>query len=309
MSRSDREVAFLFPGQGSQTPGMGREYMRIPETREIFEEADDILGWPLGDLCSGGSADELKRTDRVQPAMLTVSVAALRLLEQETDLRPCACLGHSLGEYTALVAAGSLEFKDALQCVQKRGEFMDAALPAGTGGMAAVLGLDPDGVERVCGPADLWVANLNAPSQVVISGRREAISSCTPGLKAAGARKVVPLQVSSAFHTPLMRPAAEQLKEVLEQVAVKAPNCAVLSNVTAEPHQDPESIRARLVEQVTSPVRWIDCVRWVLDSGVRDFIEVGPGGVLAGLNRAIDRSARTATVQQATRSNGQEKAS
>jgi [acyl-carrier-protein] S-malonyltransferase len=312
VSRSDREVAFLFPGQGSQIPGMGREYMRIPKTRRIFDEADDVLGWKLSDLCSGGAAGELKRTNRVQPAMLTVSVAALHLIEQETDLRPCACLGHSLGEYTALVAAGALEFADALRCVQSRGEFMDAALPPGTGGMAAVLGLERSQVELACaevGDGVVVVANLNAPEQVVISGHRKAIAQCTPRLKEAGARKVIELEVSSAFHSPLMRSAAERLKVVLEKVPVNPPRCPVLSNVTARPHQDPRSIRTRLVEQVTSPVRWADCVRWVLDSGVKDFIEVGPGGVLAGLNRAIDRSARTAAVQQVTRSNGQEKAS
>jgi [acyl-carrier-protein] S-malonyltransferase len=291
---------------------MGRDYMRIPDTRRVFEEADDILGWSLSRLCSDGSAQELKRTDRVQPAMLTVCVAALRLLEQETGLRPRACLGHSLGEYTALVAAGSLDFKDALQCVQRRGEFMDAVLPPRTGGMAAVLGLGRSRVESVCAEvADgmVTVANLNAPEQVVISGHRKAVARCTPGLEEAGARRVIELEVSSAFHSPLMSPAAERLREVLEQIPVDPPRCPVLSNVTARPHQDPRSIRTRLVEQVTSPVRWADCVRWVLDSGVRDFIEVGPGGVLAGLNRAIDRSARTEAVEKVTRSNGQEKAS
>jgi [acyl-carrier-protein] S-malonyltransferase len=291
---------------------MGREYLREPASSRIFEEADDILGWKLSELCSGGSAADLRRTDRAQPAVLTVSVAALRLLQERTGLRPNVCLGHSLGEYSALVAAGALEFADALRCVQSRGEFMDQALPAGTGGMAAVLGLDRDQVEQVCAEAGdgiVVVANLNAPSQVVISGHRKAVSDCTPGLKAAGARMVIDLEVSSAFHSPLMRPAAEQLKEVLEQVPVNPPNCTVLSNVTAKPHEDPRSIRTRLVEQVTSPVRWADCVRWVLDRGIKDFIEVGPGHVLAGLNRAIDRSARTAAAQKVTRSNGQEKAS
>ena len=312
MSRSDREVAFLFPGQGSQTPGMGREYLRIPETRKIFEEADDVLGWSLSGLCSDGSAAELKRTDRAQPALLTVCVAALRLLERETGLRPRACLGHSLGEYTALVAAGSLGFADALRCVQSRGEFMDQVLPEGAGGMAAVLGMERGRVEAVCaevGDGIVGVANLNAPGQVVISGHRKAIEQCTPGLKAAGARRVVELDVSSAFHSPLMRPAAERLKAVLKQVTVNPSRCPVLSNVTAKPHSDPRGIRTRLVEQVTSTVRWADCVRWVLDSGVSDFIEVGPGGVLAGLNRAIDRSARTTSVQQVVQSNGQEIAS
>ena len=312
MSRSEHEVAFLFPGQGSQTPGMGRDYLREPASRRVFEEADDILGWRLSELCSEGSAEDLRRTDRAQPAMLAVSVAALRLLQERTGLRPQVCLGHSLGEYTALVAAGALDFKDALQCVQKRGEFMDAALPGGTGGMAAVLGLERAQVESVCaevGDGIVGVANLNAPAQVVISGHRQAIERCRPGLQAAGARRVIELEVSSAFHSPLMRPAAERLRKVLKRVPVNPPGCIVLSNVTAKPHKDPRSIRTRLVEQVTSPVRWADSVRWVLDSGVSDFIEVGPGQVLAGLNRAIDRSTRTSAVQQVIRSNGQEKAS
>jgi len=178
--------------------------------------------------------------------------------------------------------------------------------------MAAVLGLRRDQVESVCaevGDGIVTVANLNAPGQVVISGHRKAIAQCTPGLKAAGARRVIELEVSSAFHSPLMSPAAERLREVLERTPVKPPRCPVLSNVTARPHQDPRSIRTRLVEQVTSPVRWADCVRWVLDSGVGDFIEVGPGEVLAGLNRAIDRSTRTAAVRKVIQSNGQEKAS
>jgi len=312
VSRFEHEVAFLFPGQGSQTPGMGQEYLREPTSRRVFEEADDILGWKLSDLCSEGSAEELKRTDRAQPAVLTVSVAALRLLQEKSGLRPRACLGHSLGEYTALVAAGALEFSDALRCVQSRGELLDRALPANTGGMAAVLGLERERVESVCagiGDGIVVVANLNAPGQVVISGHREAIARCKPGLKAAGARRVIDLDVSSAFHSPLMHPAAERLKRVLERVAVNPPRCPVLSNVTARPHGDPRSIRTRLVEQVTSPVRWAECVRWVLDSGIKDFIEVGPGDVLAGLNRAIEPSARTAAVQNLTRSNGQEKAS
>jgi [acyl-carrier-protein] S-malonyltransferase len=291
---------------------MGREYLRLPASRRVFEEADDILGWKVSELCSSGSAEELKRTDRAQPAVLTVSVAALRLLSERTGLRPGVCLGHSLGEYTALVAAGSLEFKDALQCVQKRGEFMDAVLPPRTGGMAAVLGLERGQVESACaevGDGIVVVANLNAPGQVVISGHRSAIERCKPGLQAAGARRVIDLEVSSAFHSPLMRPAADRLSKVLDQVPINPPERAVLSNVTAKPHEDPRSIRTRLVEQVTSPVRWADCVRWVLDRGVKDFIEVGPGDVLAGLNRAIDRSASTVAVRKVNRSNGQEKAS
>jgi [acyl-carrier-protein] S-malonyltransferase len=319
VSRSDREVAFLFPGQGSQIPGAGREYLRVPASRRVFEEADELLGWSVSDLCAHGSPEELAATARAQPALLTLSIAALRVLEEEAGVRPFACLGHSLGEYSALVAAGSLGFADALHCVQCRGEFMDEVLPPRTGGMAAVLGLERREVERVCrevaGDDVLGVANLNAPGQVVVSGHLDAIGRCTPGLKAAGARRVVRLKVSSAFHSPLMRPAARRLREVLDEVPVDPPRRTVLSNVTAQPHGDPESIRALLVLQVTSPVLWEDCVRWVINQGVKDFLELGPGEVLAGLNRVIDRSTRTrgvdapAAVRRLTRSIGQEKAS
>jgi [acyl-carrier-protein] S-malonyltransferase len=309
----------LFPGQGSQIPGMGREYMRVPASRRVFEEADEILGWSVSGLCADGSEEELACTSRAQPALLTVSIAALRLLEEEAEIRPFACLGHSLGEYSALVAAGSLGFADALRCVQCRGEFMDAALPAGTGGMAAVLGLDRREVEQLCresaGENALMVANLNAPGQVVVSGQVNSIERCGPLLKAAGAHRVVRLKVSSAFHSPLMRPAAERLREVLDDVFIRPPRLTVLSNVTGQPHDDPESIRALLVRQVISPVLWEDCVHWVVSRGVRDFFELGPGDVLAGLNRGIDRSTRTlgvdapSAVRRAIQSIGQEKAS
>jgi [acyl-carrier-protein] S-malonyltransferase len=319
VSPSDREVAFLFPGQGSQIPGMGREYLSLPASRRVFEEADDLLGWSVSGLCAGGSQEELACTWKVQPALLTVSIAALRVLQQRAPIRPFACLGHSLGEYSALVAAGALEFADALHCVQRRGEFMDAALPPRTGGMAAVLGLERTQVERACrqaaGEGVLGVANYNAPGQVVVSGHQEAIERCQPLLRKAGTHRLVPLRVSSAFHSSLMSSAAERLREVLDAVTINPPRWTVLSNVTAEPHGGPESIRSLLVEQVTSPVRWEDCVRWVTDRGVRDFYELGPGEVLAGLNRRIDRSTRTRTAgtppsaQQATPSIGREKAS
>ncbi len=297
---------------------MGREYLQLSASRRVFEEADDVLGWSLSSLCAEDPKEELARASKVQPAILTVSTAALRLLQERAGIRPFACLGHSLGEYSALVAAGSLSFADALRCVSRRGEFMDAVLPPGTGGMVAVLGLDRAEVEQACRRAAdgdvLVVANYNAPGQVVVSGHREAIGRCQPLLKAAGARRLVPLRVASAFHCSLMRPAADRLREVLQAVPVEPPRWTVLSNVTAEPHGDPESIRRLLVEQITSPVRWEGCVRWVIDRGVKDFYELGPGDVLAGLNRRIDRSTRTRGVgapeaAQPTRLIGREKAS
>lgn len=319
MIRSDREVAFLFPGQGSQIPGMGRDYLRVPASRAVFEEADDLLGWSVSRLCSDGSEEEFACTGKIQPALLTVSIAALRVLQERTGIRPLACLGHSLGEYSALVAAGALGFADALHCVRSRGEFMDAVLPPRTGGMSAVLGLERAEVERACreaaGDGVLGVANCNAPGQVVVSGHLDAIGRCQPLLKAAGARRLVALRVSSAFHSSLMLPAAGRLRELLDTVPVYPPRWTVLSNVTARPHEDPESIRALLVRQVTSPVFWEDCIRWVLDRGVSDFFELGPGEVLAGLNRSIDRTTRTvcigapAAAPEATRSIGRKRAS
>ncbi|MBW1873261.1 MAG: ACP S-malonyltransferase, partial [Deltaproteobacteria bacterium] len=225
-------------------------------------------------------------------ALLTMSVATYRVLDEEEGIEPVACLGHSLGEYSALVASGALDFGQALHCVAKRAEFMAAAMPPDSGGMAAILCLDRKKVEEICRLAALddvlEVANLNAPEQIVVSGHLRAIERAEPEFKKAGARRVIRLKVSAAFHTQLMRPAAEELSKVLAEVSFSKPRCPVLSNVTGMPHQESHAISDRLVEQVVSPVRWEDCLRWVLGQGVSRLVELGPGSVLTGLARRID---------------------
>ncbi len=303
-SPPDRDPAgpgpvLMFPGQGSQHVGMGQSLLDAsPAARLVFQLADEVLGWSVTDLCTKGPEQELTRTENLQPALFVVSMAALRALTSAVEPAPVAAMGHSLGEYAALVAAGAMDFSHALIAVRRRGEFMAEAVGEGEGGMAAVIGLQPEVVERICddvagdGGAVLSVANLNSPGQVVVSGHAEAIERTKAAFKEAGARGVIPLKVSAPFHCSLMRPAAERLEEVLGPIPISPPRFAVLSNVTGRPHGDPDSIRRLLVEQVIRPVRWIDCVRWTLDAGVDRFLEIGPGRVLAGLLRRIDRSVR-----------------
>jgi [acyl-carrier-protein] S-malonyltransferase len=284
----------MFPGQGSQSSGMGRECLKANGVaRRVFEEADDILGWSVSTLCSSGAEHELNLTEKAQPALLTMSVAIWRDLQEKVGLSPDVCLGHSAGEYAALVAAGAIEFADALRCIARRGEFM-AAASDGVGGMVAVLGLPVESVEAICKQVRdsevLEVANLNAPGQVVISGHNPALARAETALRGAGARRVVRLRISVPCHCMLMQPASIRLAEVLAGVKFSAPLVPVLSNVTALPHGGPDSIRARLTEQISHPVRWEECVRWALKHGCRWFAELGPSGVLTGLLRRIDRS-------------------
>lgn len=272
-----------------------------PAARRVFEAADEILAWPLSQLCSQGPEAELIQTENLQPALFVVSLAALRAAEDVCDLSPFAALGHSLGEYSALVAAGALRFEDGLRAVRARGEFMARAVPAGLGGMAAVIGLEADSILAVCQQTSkpdstISLANFNSPGQAVVSGHLTAIARAEPLLKQAGARGLVRLKVSAPFHSALMRPAADQLAEVLADVPFSAPAYSVLCNVTGKPHTDPDSIRARLVEQVTSPVRWIDCVTWCLDQGADRFLELGSGKVLVGLLKRIERKARAQVI-------------
>jgi [acyl-carrier-protein] S-malonyltransferase len=288
-------VALMFPGQGSQSVGMGREYLHGEgQARRVFEEADDIVGWSVSTLCREGPEDELNRTEKVQPALFTLSVAIWRDLQEHVGLSPTVCLGHSAGEYAALVAGGAIEFADALRCIARRGEFMAAAGADGLGGMAAVMGLPTERVEAVCQEVRanevLTVANFNAPGQVVISGHTAALARAETALQRAGARRVVRLRVSVPSHCSLMQEAAARLREVLAGVAVRTPSVPVLSNVTAEPYRDPDSIRTNLTEQMTQPVRWEECVRWAIRHGCQLFAELGPNGVLTGLVRRIDRS-------------------
>ena len=288
-------AAFLFPGQGSQSVGMGRALCeRYPEARAVFEEADRILGVSLSTLCFEGPAEELTRTENTQPALLVTSVAAYRVLESK-GLRPAAAAGHSAGEYAAHVAAGSLSFEDGLRLIRRRGEAMAGAGSERPGTMAAVLGLDAEqiaGVLRaVNAPADLAAANYNSPGQVVLSGTPDAIARATEEAKRAGAKRVVPLQVSAAFHSPLMEAASRGLNEAIDRTAVAPAGFPVYANVTAAPVSDPDAIRRTLREQLWSPVLWEQTMRAMVGVGIRRFVEIGNGRVLRGLVRGVDKEA------------------
>jgi [acyl-carrier-protein] S-malonyltransferase len=289
-------LALLFPGQGSQEVGMGRDICEAsPAARAVFERADAALGFPLAKLCFEGPEEELRRTELQQPALLTTSIALLRALEEQVTLAPAYLLGHSLGEYTALVAAGALAFEDAVTLVHARGRFMQEAVPSGRGAMAAVMGVGSEVVAEACHEAAretgavVSPANLNGPEQTVIAGEARAVERAAALAKAAGARRTVMLPVSAPFHCALMRPAAEKLAAELARVRFSAPSPPVVTNVEAEPNRDPARIPALLAEQVTAPVRFVECVRRLVALGVRRVIEVGPGGVLCGLVARIER--------------------
>lgn len=284
-------IVLVFPGQGSQYVGMGKELAeKFPVAAATLTEAERVLGWPLTKLCFEGPAEELALTRITQPAVLAVEVACLRVLLEE-GVKPAAAAGHSLGEYGALVAAGSLEFSEALQVVARRGELMARACEPGRGGMAAVLGLPAEKVEEICRQVKKGVAepaNYNAPGQVVIAGDREGLKEAEELAKEAGAKKVMPLNVSGPFHSSLMRPAAEGLKEVLASIRIAPPEIPVVANVTADYYPaDAGEIRKLLVEQVVHPVRWEESIRKLVADGYRQFVEVGPGSVLSGLIRRI----------------------
>jgi [acyl-carrier-protein] S-malonyltransferase len=295
-------LAFLFPGQGSQAVGMGRALAaEFREAREVFERADEVLGFALSRLCWEGPAEELKLTHNAQPALLAHSIAALRVVEGRSELRPEWTAGHSLGEYSACVAAGALELEVALRLVRLRGELMHRADPAREGTMAAVLGVDPPAAERVCreaAPAGTVVAaNLNAPGQVVLSGQRRAVEVAARLAEAQGAKRVVMLEVSGAFHSPLMEPAGRDLARALDEAPFRDARCAIVANTKAGPVRSAGEIRAALKEQLTSPVRWQASMEWLRDAGAGGFVELGTGRVLRGLLRSIDRGLRGWSIE------------
>jgi [acyl-carrier-protein] S-malonyltransferase len=295
------KLAFFFPGQASQYPGMGRDLAEnFPESRAVFDEADRALGFSISKLCFEGSEEDLKRTENTQPAILTVSVAAYRALETR-GIVPDFVAGHSLGEYSALVAAGSLDFPAAVKLVRERGRYMQESVPAGQGAMAAILGLSPADINEVCKKASggevVSAANLNSPEQTVIAGNAQAVKRAVEIASQSGAKRAVVLAVSAPFHCSLLEPARQRLETDLRAAAFGPLRFPLITNVDAEAVVSGEEAREALIRQVTLPVRWHESVREMIDRGGNIFVEVGPGKVLSGLLRQIDRSVRCLSVE------------
>lgn len=296
-------IAFVFPGQGSQYPGMGKDLAeRFPVARQVFEEADDALGFPISRLCFEGPAEELQLTENTQPAILAVSVAAFRALESTGAPAPAFVAGHSLGEYSALVAAGVLDLSDALRTVRARGRYMQEAVPVGAGAMAAVLGGELGDVERVCAEASAdevcSVANINSPGQLVMAGNTAAVDRAIELLKGV-AKRVIRLNVSAPFHCALMKPAQDRLAQDLERLKFSEPKFPVVTNVDARITTAPGELRDSLIRQVSAPVRWVESMQLLVQNGVETVIEVGPGKVLSGLMRQTSRDTKSLNVEDA----------
>ena len=298
-------IAFLFPGQGSQCAGMGRDFhSEFKVARETFEEASDSAGTDVAKLCFEGDAAALALTANAQPAILATSVAILRVVSEETDLAADMLAGHSLGEFTALVASGCVEFRDAVLAVRKRGEFMQEAVPAGVGKMAAVLGLPSKEVEAACAEVSgegnvVSPANFNSPSQTVISGHAGAVDAASALAAEKGAKRVVSLPVSAPFHCALMEPAAARLRSVLSEIEFRPMSPPVVANTEARANSDAARVPEILFEQVTSPVRWAESLEFMRDSGVDAFVEIGPSNVLSGLvGRTLGREVRCANIEK-----------
>jgi [acyl-carrier-protein] S-malonyltransferase len=295
-------IAFIFPGQGSQHPGMGRDLAeKFPAARQIFEEADEALGFSLSELCFNGPAEQLQLTENTQPAILTVSIAALRAAQSEGFPRAEFVAGHSLGEYSALVAAGALNLGDAIRTVRARGRYMQEAVPVGTGAMAAILGADLETVNAGCEEASQGevcsAANINSPGQVVIAGAAGAIDRAILILKERGAKRALKLNVSAPFHCAMMKPAQDRLAADLDTIQFSDSEMPVVTNVDGRAATSADLLRDSLVRQVSQPVRWLESVEFLIGQGVKTFIEIGPGKVLSGLVRQIDRSVQCVNVE------------
>jgi len=297
------KTAYIFPGQGSQAVGMGKDlFDNFAAAREVFEEADDALGFSLSEMCFSGDEADLQLTANTQPAILTASVAASRAMEAERFGTPDYVAGHSLGEYSALVAAGVLDFADAVRTVRKRGTYMQEAVPVGVGAMAAILGLDAAAVEEGCAEAAngqvCSPANINSPSQVVIAGNTEAVDRACEILKSKGAKRAMKLNVSAPFHCALMMPAQERLAADLSELNCSPFRFPIFHNIDAAENADEAEVADRLTQQVSSPVRWLQTIENMAAAGVEQFIEVGPGKVLTGLVRQIKMDAFYANVEK-----------
>lgn len=290
-------IACVFPGQGSQKVGMLADaHERFGAVRDTFAEASDALGYDVWDLVQNGEQEALNLTETTQPVLLTASVSLWRAWQEQGGAEPSVMAGHSLGEFSALVCAGALDFVDAVQLVRQRGAFMQTAVPVGEGAMAAIIGVDDEVINGICEDVSrtngevVAAVNFNSPGQVVIAGHTGAVEAAISSLKEAGAKRAMPLPVSAPFHTTLMKPAGEQLAQAIAQVDIATPDVPVIHNVHARSEADPEKIRSLLVEQIYSPVLWTGCVQAMVSLGVSTVIECGPGKVLSGLNRRIDKS-------------------
>jgi [acyl-carrier-protein] S-malonyltransferase len=299
-------IAFVFPGQGSQKVGMLADAaLAHPSVGQTFAEASEALGYDMWDLVQNGEQDQLNLTETTQPVLLTSSVALWRSWRAAGGAVPSMMAGHSLGEFSALVCAGAIGFSDAVKLVRQRGAFMQTAVPVGEGAMAAIIGLDDEAINQACAAAAantsevVAAVNYNSPGQVVIAGKAGAVEVAIENCKAAGAKRALPLPVSAPFHTELMRPAGDQLREALATLTVGAPDIPVVHNVHADTETDPERIKALLVEQIYSPVQWTRCVEKLSAGGISRLVECGPGKVLSGLNRRIDKGLESFNIEQA----------
>ena len=292
------KTALLFAGQGAQFVGMGQDLAKAYSTaQELFDQADEVLGYGLSEVCFSGPDEDLVRTEHAQPAIYLVGWVAFQLLrEQVPSFNFDATAGLSLGEFTALAAAETISFKDGLLVVRRRGQLMQEACEASSGGMAAIVGLEEEMVQEICMQTGVHIANLNCPGQIVVSGAAEKMDSACEAAKAAGAKRAIPLTVAGAYHSPLMEPAKVGLAEALSRVDLNSQNVPVFSNVTGQMHDSAETIAGTLVDQVTSPVKWEACIRAMIEDGITRFIELGPGSALTGFMRRIDREVEILSI-------------